>query len=49
MGMKDNVGDVADAKLKAIVPFQSLALNAFAVYERSVLAALIDYAELPIF
>src|SRR2546421_11161020 len=49
MGMEDDVGDIAHAKLKAIVPFQSLPVNPLAVDEGAVLAALIDHAELPVF
>ena len=49
MRMKDDVGDIADTELKTIIPFQGLALNPFAVDESPVLAALIDYAELPVF
>ena len=49
MGMEDDVGNVADAELDAIVPLQSLALYPFAVDESSVLAALVDDAELSVF
>ena len=49
MGMEDDVGHIADAELHAIVPLQRLALYPFTVDESSVLAALVHYAELPVF
>ena len=49
MGMEDDVRNVADAELHAIVPLQRLALYPFAVDESSVLAALVHDAELPVF
>ena len=49
VGMKNDVGDIADAEFKAIIPFQGLALNPLAVDEGPMLAALIDHAELPVF
>ena len=49
MGMEDDVGNIADTELDAIVPLQSLALYPFAVDESSMLAALVDDAKLPVF
>ena len=49
MGMKNDVGNIAHAELDAIVALQRLALHPFAVDESSVLAALVDNAELSVF
>ena len=49
MGMKDDVGNIAHAELDAIVALQRLALHPLAVDERSMLAALVDDAELAVF
>ena len=47
--MKNDVGNIADAKFKAIISFQRLALNLLAIDKSPVLAALVDDAELPVF
>ena len=47
--MENDVGDVANTELDAVVALQILALNPLAVDEGPMLAALIDHAELPVF
>src|SRR6185437_14893607 len=47
--MKDGVNRVACAKLKAIIALQFLAIDALAVHERSVLAALVLHIKTTVF
>ncbi len=46
--VEDNVDGISRPKLNAIISLQQLALDALAINESSVLAALVNYEELPV-
>ena len=49
LGIEDDIGDVANPELQAVIPLQRLALNLFAVDEGSMFAALVDDAKFTVF